>query len=94
MSKKPAPAALAVAPPTTALATDPGSSTEGPVGADDNKCRMMIVVPEETRAKIDEMARVHNCQSSSIVHMAVQYFYEESPFMAIHRRARSKGPGA
>lgn len=94
MSKKPAPSsALAVTPPAAPASVEP-VLPESSAPADDNKTRMMIVVPDDTRAKIDEMARVHNCQSSSIVHMAVQYFYEESPFMAIHRRARTSKAGA
>lgn len=91
MSKKAVPSsALAV----TAAPPAPVDLHETVAAADDNKTRMMIVVPDETREKIDEMARVHNCQSSSIVHMAVQYFYEKSPFMALHRRARSNKAGA
>ncbi len=70
------------------LALPPADEEEGPATAGD-KHRHMVVLPTASRDKLFEMAAEHNCNPSSIVHMALEWFHTYGPFRHMYARRRS-----
>jgi hypothetical protein len=79
---------------TNAPEEPPPAAPQAPADPDDDKHRIMSVLPVETYKKMQEMAAAHNSNPSSIVHMAILCFYESDPFMAMQRKARAAAEAA